>query len=91
MSAEHIRRQYRFFGNVQGVGFRRRAAVLARRYGIGGWVKNASDGSVEMEAEGTRSALSAMLEELESGWFIRIERMEVKTLPLCGEEEFLIR
>lgn len=90
MSVERIRRHYRFFGDVQGVGFRRRAANLARKLAIVGWVKNSSDGSVEMEAEGSRQCLAELLEGLETGWFIRIERMDVREIPVRKESEFLI-
>ena len=54
-------------GHVQGVNFRwftqRRAAEL----GLGGWVRNRSDGSVEIIAEGTRSALEHLLDAVRVG------------------------
>jgi hypothetical protein len=44
-------------GRVQGVGFRYFALQHARRLGVRGYVRNCSDGSVEVLAEGDRTAL----------------------------------
>jgi acylphosphatase len=54
-------------GWVQGVGYRDFASREASRRGLRGYVRNVSDGSVELEAEGPRSHLEAFLEELRSG------------------------
>ncbi len=54
-------------GRVQGVGFRAWTASRARFFGITGWVRNTSDGSVELHAEGDASALAAFQSELEQG------------------------
>ncbi len=55
------------FGDVQGVGFR--AFVLHRgmTYGLTGWVRNRWDGSVELIAEGPRSALEILLTDIKQG------------------------
>jgi acylphosphatase len=52
-----IARRYRITGRVQGVGFRFFAEDAARREGLGGWVRNATDGVVEALAEGDRDAV----------------------------------
>lgn len=39
-------------GQVQGVGFRMACAREAARLAVGGWVRNRSDGAVELHAEG---------------------------------------
>jgi acylphosphatase len=56
-------------GNVQGVGFRYWAHHTANRLGItGGYVKNATDGTVEVEAEAdNRPVLEAFFHELHVG------------------------
>jgi acylphosphatase len=55
------------FGEVQGVGFR--AFVLRRglTYGLTGWVRNRWDGSVELTAEGSRTALESLLADVQTG------------------------
>ena len=45
-------------GRVQGVGFRWYAADEARRLDLAGWVKNSSDGSVELCARGAADAIA---------------------------------
>jgi acylphosphatase len=50
----------RITGRVQGVGFRWFVVAEGRRLGIGGWVRNNPDGSVELEAEGPPAALSSL-------------------------------
>jgi acylphosphatase len=54
-------------GRVQGVGFRwfveREAHILV----IAGWVRNNSDGSVEVHAQGTRDQLSGLRSRLREG------------------------
>jgi acylphosphatase len=54
-------------GRVQGVGFRWSAVNKARDLGIKGYVKNLSDGSVYMEAEGYREKLDAFVEWCKKG------------------------
>ena len=51
------RRHIRFFGRVQGVGFRYHAMYSARNFNLTGWVANRSDGSVEMEVQGPEAAI----------------------------------
>ena len=54
-------------GRVQGVGFRWYARETAERLGLGGWVKNLTDGRVELLLEGREPAVEAMLVWLERG------------------------
>jgi acylphosphatase len=53
-----VARHYRIVGRVQRVGFRLFVEDAAAREGVGGWVRNCGDGSVEVSAEGDREALS---------------------------------
>ena len=48
-------------GRVQGVGFRASTQDEGERLGLSGWVRNLPDGSVELEAEGPRALLEALL------------------------------
>jgi acylphosphatase len=54
-------------GRVQGVGFRVFTESHAIQKKLHGWVRNCPDGTVEVEAEGPRSALEAFLQVLEQG------------------------
>ncbi|MBP5378478.1 MAG: acylphosphatase [Ruminococcus sp.] len=88
---EKIRRHIIFYGAVQGVGFRYRAYYAARACGVTGWVRNLWDGSVEMEAEGTESAIDQMIMTVEKGTFVRIEDLKAETVPLKNDYSFEIR
>ena len=57
----------RVVGKVQGVGFRWFVREQARARGIAGWVRNTSDGGVELQAEGSAEALSALTAAVRTG------------------------
>lgn len=48
-------------GRVQGVGFRYAMAARARARGVGGWVRNRGDGSVEAMVAGSTEQVEEML------------------------------
>jgi acylphosphatase len=79
-------------GYVQGVSYRASAAAEARRLGLVGWVKNRSDGSVEVEAEGDEASLTALVAWCEHGPpRARVTRVKVETIATAGgEHEFAI-
>ena len=54
-------------GRVQGVSYRASTATEARLLGVVGWVKNRSDGAVELEAEGETAKIAALLAWCEKG------------------------
>ena len=55
-------------GRVQGVFFREFTRQHARRLGLAGWVRNLTDGhTVEVRADGPRSALLVLLAQLRQG------------------------
>lgn len=53
-----------YSGRVQGVGFRYTAERLALELGLVGWVKNLSDGRVELVCEGSRRDLEKLLTQI---------------------------
>ena len=57
MNALHIT----IFGRVQAVGFRRWMKEEAEKRGLFGWVRNASDGSVEAFIQGEDESLNDLL------------------------------
>ncbi len=80
-----------FNGRVQGVCFRINARDTARRLGVKGWVRNLSNGTVEVVAEGDK----AVVEEL-IAWctheqpMARVKGKTVKWEDPEGEEGFNI-
>ncbi len=54
-------------GLVQGVGFRWFVHQRAEAMALHGWVRNLPNGSVEVEAEGDRSLLEALIKEIKVG------------------------
>jgi acylphosphatase len=60
-------RRYVVRGRVQGVGYRWFVEREAHILGIAGWVRNNADGSVEIQAQGTRDQLSALRSRLREG------------------------
>ena len=64
---------------MQGVFFRVSAAEQGTRIGVTGWVKNLSDGSVEVVAEGEKKALDALIAWCHQGPpRARVERVQVE-------------
>ena len=54
-------------GDVQGVGFRYHTLRSAEQLGLAGWVRNLSNGDVEIEAEGEEEALQVFLDDVREG------------------------
>jgi len=75
---EQIARHILFIGHVQGVGFRYTAQRIAGRYGLAGYVRNLSDGSVEMLAQGTPEDIDRCLEEINAEFAGHIQDREVR-------------
>lgn len=73
-TAKHIL----FSGQVQGVGFRYTANRIARQYGLTGFVRNLSDGDVEMLAQGPGQDIDHCLAEIQDDFagYIRDTRIE---------------
>jgi len=65
------------FGFVQGVNYRVYAKKSADLKGIKGYVKNLSDGNVEVVADGTKEALDSFVEDLKKGpMFAKVSRVD---------------
>ena len=56
-----MRRRILVSGRVQGVGFRYATLRQAERLGLRGWVRNTSDGKVEIAADGERDAVDRLV------------------------------
>jgi acylphosphatase len=81
----------RVSGRVQGVFFRAACAERARREGLGGWVRNLSNGDVEAAFEGEPAAVEALIEWCGTGPdHARVDRIEVAEEALTGEDAFRV-
>lgn len=88
---EQIRKHIIFHGWVQGVGFRYYAENKARQLGLTGWVRNLYDGTVEMEVQGREREIDELILFLDRQRHIRIEKMDVRTIPVAEEHGFFER
>jgi len=80
-------------GRVQGVGYRFFARDAARALGLGGWVRNVVDRSVEIEVEGEQGAIDGFIEELRQGPpLARVTDIEVRPMvAMGGGGDFTVR
>jgi len=63
-----LRERYIFHGRVQGMGFRYTTASIAKRFSVVGYVKNLSDGTVELVVEGSQAMVCGFLNEIASAF-----------------------
>ena len=86
------RRKIVYSGRVQGVGFRYTAQSVARGYEVVGYVRNMSDGRVELIAEGSPDQLDGFLHALAERMSGHIHDLVSDVLPAVDEfTEFKIR
>jgi len=94
MSGENASLARRFVvrGRVQGVGFLWFVEREAHMLGVAGWVRNNSDGSVEVLAVGTRDQLSGLRSRLRQGpRAARVDDVEEsESKPIEGLKTFRI-
>mgnify|MGYP001127252651 FL=1 len=86
-----MRKRILFYGRVQGVGFRYSSYTEANLIGLTGWVRNLSDGTVEMEVQGTKEKIQQLIENISSQRFISIEYKKEEQIEEIEEEGFEIR
>ncbi|MDC0683999.1 MULTISPECIES: acylphosphatase [Sorangium] len=73
-------------GRVQGVFFRASTQREAKRLGLTGWVKNRSDGAVEVLAEGEEDELKELIAWANRGpSAARVERVDVRWRGFSGD------
>jgi acylphosphatase len=79
-------------GAVQGVFFRVETCDRARSLGIGGWVQNAADGSVEAVFEGDDERVESMVSWCSRGpRGAQVDDVDVTWDEPQGEDDFSIR
>lgn len=78
-------------GQVQGVGFRLSARSEAVRLGLSGFVRNLSDGRVEVEVEGPDAAVDELATWLWSGpRFATVRSVELQEKQPTGQAGFIV-
>ena len=87
-----VHKNIQIFGRVQGVGFRYSARLAARNYGIKGYVRNMSDGSVYLEVEGSEENVNRFVNWFKEGPdFAYIDRINISDASLRNFESFEVR
>jgi len=82
----------KIFGRVQGVFFRDHTQEKAQQLSVCGWVRNASDGTVEAQIEGSQDSCDTMI-----AWFhegspsAQVEKVQVEWIEPEGCEGFEVR
>lgn len=79
------RREVFYSGSVQGVGFRYTTQSVARRFEVGGFVKNLPDGRVQLVVEGERSVLDEFLDAVATAMNGHITNTQVNEPRFTGE------
>ena len=85
--------EIRIGGRVQGVGFRYFALHKAKELQVAGWVKNTSDGKVEIEASGEPERIDVFVDWMKIGpQRCRIDLFVVNEIvPSRNFTDFIIR
>jgi acylphosphatase len=81
--AEWVRKRICVAGRVQGVGFRYFTKQKADGYGIVGFVRNVSNGGVEIDAAGSLEDMDSFLKAVQKGPSgSRVQKITTLALPL---------
>src|SRR5690349_18680822 len=79
------RREVFFSGHVQGVGFRYTTQDIARQFNVRGYVRNVSDGRVEMVVEGERHEIARLIGAIHQRMGSFIHDVKSNALPATGQ------
>ena len=87
-----VGRKVRIYGRVQGVFFRQWTVNQARTLGVSGWVRNASDGTVEAHLSGDEAAVARMIDAMRQGPSqARVEDVTVENIEPDDHSGFSVR
>jgi acylphosphatase len=91
VTADSVRVRVRVTGRVQGVFFRDACRERARAEGLGGWVRNTADGTVEAEFEGSAAAVDRLVAWCRTGPpRAEVDDVETNLVPAAGDRRFRI-
>jgi len=77
-------RRVLYSGHVQGIGFRYTARRIAQGYAVTGFVRNLSDGRVELVAEGTTAELDQLVATIAKKMADNIRQTDIQKGPATG-------
>jgi acylphosphatase len=80
-----------YAGQVQGVGFRATARMIAAGHPVAGYVRNLPDGRVELVAEGEPDTVTAFLEEVGRRMGFLVSDTRIEDIAPQGFPGFTIR
>ena len=78
-----------FKGQVQGVGFRYTASVIAKKYNLSGYAQNLYTGDVKVEIQGKKENIDSFINEIlksQNRWII-IEDYSIKKIDIVENEK----
>ncbi|CUT01857.1 acylphosphatase [Candidatus Chrysopegis kryptomonas] len=82
MSGDYVCAHIIVKGLVQGVGFRWFVQKHANHLGLNGWVRNLSNGDVEIEVEGERSLVEELIKLVKVGpRYAQVEDVQITWKP----------
>ena len=81
-----------FSGTVQGVGFRYTTSRFAKDLNLTGWVRNLSDGRVEILARGRKESIEQLCQELDRHFegYIKSKELELDETSTMTLKDFRI-
>lgn len=87
-----IRTTILYSGRVQGIGFRATTAHIASNFDITGWVRNESDSTVRLVAQGNSQTVSDFLDTIQQEFSHNIDHTDISHTQDCEPlEGFSIR
>jgi acylphosphatase len=78
-------RRVLYSGRVQGVGFRYTVRQIAQRYAVTGFVRNLSNGKVELVVEGPSSEIDQILAQISEKMTDYLRQADVEIRPPTGQ------
>ena len=83
MTIQHIK----VIGRVQGIGYRRWTEDMAIELGLSGWVRNTSDGAVEIMVKGDNETVNTFLKKcLKGPFFASVLGIQAISVPQYAPE-----
>jgi len=74
-----------FSGHVQGIGFRYTAQNIAAKHDVRGYVRNLSDGRVELVLEGSDEHINEVLQAIQQKMEGFVRKVQTQESPATGE------